>query len=377
MEKTEVNELKKLFDLEKCGISQVVGCYVNGEKKKVANINEFFKVLPEEEQHKYFDIFRKSLSGQLGRNLIDMEFTKEAYDNQRDFLIRLRDSALKDEKLLDEFYDKIIESYEYIGNYLILLINQDYDVPTISTDNIENEDASEEVYRFILCAICPVELSKPGLEYIEEQNTFHNGERSYMVGLPETSFLFPAFTDRSEDRDRILLYTKDTKEFFDNFINCVLNCQIPLPANKQKDVFQDILTETLENECNYELIKNIHEEVNAVIETKKEDPEVSETLTKKEIKNILENSGVNQPKLERFEESFDTHFNEVEKEAATINVKNIFPAKKVEIKTADVLIKVDADKMDAIQTQMIDGKRCLVIRVDEELVVDGIPVVGI
>ena len=375
MEKNEINELRKLFTLEKCGISKVVGCYVNGDKVKLANIDELFGVLPEEEQHKYFEIFRKSLSGQTGKNLLNMEFNETAKDEQRDFLIRLRDSELKDEKILDEFYDKVIESYNYVGNYIIILAYQSYDVPSITSDNMENEDASEEVYRFVLCSICPVELSKPGLEYFEVENTFHNSERSYMVGLPDMGFLFPAFTERCEDRDRLLLYTKDSKEFDIGFMNYVLNCRVPIPAPRQKDIFNEIIAETLEDECDYETVKNIHEELSSIIETRKEDPTVPETISKKEIKNIFENSGVNVERMENFDRRYDAHFEEEKEEEKSFYVKNLYPAaNKVEIKTANVSIKVDADKMDVIETKIIDGKKCLVIRVDEELIVNGIRV---
>lgn len=375
MEKKEINELRKLFTLEKCGISKVVGCYVNGDKVKLANIDELFGVLPEEEQHKYFEIFRKSLSGQTGKNLLNMEFNETAKDEQRDFLIRLRDSELKDEKILDEFYDKVIESYNYVGNYIIILAYQSYDVLSITSDNMENEDASEEVYRFVLCSICPVELSKPGLEYFEVENTFHNSERSYMVGLPDMGFLFPAFTERCEDRDRLLLYTKDSKEFDIGFMNYVLNCRVPIPAPRQKDIFNEIIAETLEDECDYETVKNIHEELSSIIETRKEDPTVPETISKKEIKNIFENSGVNVERMENFDRRYDAHFEEEKEEEKSFYVKNLYPAaNKVEIKTANVSIKVDADKMDVIETKIIDGKKCLVIRVDEELIVNGIRV---
>ncbi len=375
MEKTEINELRKLFTLEKCGISKIVGCYVNGDKKKLANIDEFFGVLPEEEQHKYFEIFRKTLSGQTGKNLLNMEFNESAHDSQREFLIRLRDSELKDESLLNEFYDKVIDSYNYIGNYLIILVYQSYDVPLVTNDNMENEDASEEVYRFMLCSICPVELSKPGLEYFETENKFHNSERSYMVGLPDMGFLFPAFNERCEDRDSLLLYTKDSKEFDLGFMNYVLNCRVPIPAPRQKDIFNEIITETLEDECDYEIVKNIHEELSDIIQTRKDDPTVPETISKKDIKNIFENSGVKAERMENFERRYDSHFEDDREEDKSFYVKNLYPtANKVEIKTANVSIKVDADKMDVVETRIIEGKKCLVIRVDEELIVNGIRV---
>ena len=152
MTRKEINEIKSQFNIEDCGILKLCGCYVDGEKNKVTTINETFLNLPEEERHKYIDIFKKCLSGTPGRNLIDMQFTLDAYGDKQphDFLLELRDSELKDENKLNELYDKIIANYYYPGNYLILVINQAYDVPGMTADNIAMEDASEEVYNYIL-----------------------------------------------------------------------------------------------------------------------------------------------------------------------------------------------------------------------------------
>ena len=211
MTRKEINEIKSQYTLEDCAIARMSGCYVDGEKNKVTKINEIFLNLPEEEKHKYFDIFKKTLSGTPGKNLLDMQFTMDSYADGgiRDALYKVRDSELKDESVLDEFYDKVIQNYYYPGNYLILLIHQVYDIPGKTSDGIDMEDASDEVYNYILCSICPVTLSKPGLGYVEESHEFHNQEQFHMVDVPDIGFLFPAFNDRSEDGDKLLFYTKN------------------------------------------------------------------------------------------------------------------------------------------------------------------------
>ena len=199
MIRKEINEIKGQYTLQDCGILKLRGCYVDGEKNKVTKLSETFLNLPEEEKHKYFDIFKKTLSGTPGKNLLDMKFNVDAYasDGARTKLFALRDSELKVVTLLDEFYDRVITSYNYPGNYLILLINQVYDVPGKTSDGIEMEDASDEVYSYILCSICHVTLSKPGLGYNEENNEFHDLRQFHMVDVPDIGFLFPVliFTD--------------------------------------------------------------------------------------------------------------------------------------------------------------------------------------
>ena len=228
MTKKEIAEIKKLLTPKNCSITRICGCYVDGEKNKKTELKQAFLSLPEEEMFKYFEILRKVLSGTLGRNLLTLDFPlslemaglaadTESPDNTHEFLLHLRDSKLKDDALLEAYYDKIIENYEYVGNYLILIIHDIYDVPGRTTDGLEMEDASDEIYEYILSCICPVELSKPGLSYDAEENTFRNRTRDWVVSLPEAGFLFPAFTDRSADIHSLLYYSKNSEELKEGF----------------------------------------------------------------------------------------------------------------------------------------------------------------
>ena len=372
MTRKELSEIKSQYTLENCGILRLCGCYVDGERNKITQFNENFLNLPEEEKHKYFDIFKKTLSGTPGKNLIDMKFNVEAYADEgaRTFFMNLRDSGLKDDRRLDEFYDRIINNYSYVGNYLILLINQVYDIPTVTTDNIEMEDASDEVYSYILCSICHVNLSKPGLGYDEEDNNFHDKKQNHMVDVPDVGFLFPAFNKRSADEDMTVFYTKDVSEFEDGLIDCLLDCVAPLPAKQQKETFTSLVSEAVGEEADLQVVKNIHANLEQIIEEKKQESPAPVMLDKNEMKNLLEKSGVKEEKLENFEE----HFEMAAGEHGKLVASNVSSGKKFEVKTPDVVIKINSDKTDIVSTQVIDGRQCLVIQIDERLVVNGISV---
>lgn len=372
MTRKELNEIKSQYTLEDCGILRLCGCYVDGERNKITQFNENFLNLPEEEKHKYFDIFKKTLSGTPGKNLVDMKFNVDAYADEgaRTFLMNLRDSGLKDDRLLNEFYDRIINNYSYVGNYLILLINQVYDIPAVTTDNIEMDDASDEVYSYILCSICHVNLSKPGLGYDEEDNNFHDKKQNHMVDVPDVGFLFPAFNKRSADEDMTLFYTKDVSEFEDGLIDCLLDCEVPLPAKQQKETFTSLVNEALGEEADLEIVKNIHENLEQIIEEKKQESPAPVMLDKTEMKDLLEKSGVKEEKLENFEE----HFEMAAGEHGKLVASNVSSGKKFEVKTPDVVIKINSDKTDIVSTQVIDGRQCLVIQIDERLEVNGISV---
>ena len=372
MTRKELNEIKSQYTLEDCGILRLCGCYVDGERNKITQFNENFLNLPEEEKHKYFDIFKKTLSGTPGKNLVDMKFNVDAYADEgaRTFLMNLRDSGLKDDRLLNEFYDRIINNYSYVGNYLILLINQVYDIPAVTTDNIEMDDASDEVYSYILCSICHVNLSKSGLGYDEEDNNFHDKKQNHMVDVPDVGFLFPAFNKRSADEDMTLFYTKDVSEFEDGLIDCLLDCAVPLPAKQQKETFTSLVNEALGEEADLEIVKNIHENLEQIIEEKKQESPAPVMLDKTEMKDLLEKSGVKEEKLENFEE----HFEMAAGEHGKLVASNVSSGKKFEVKTPDVVIKINSDKTDIVSTQIIDGRQCLVIQIDERLEVNGISV---
>ena len=372
MTRKELNEIKSQYTLEDCGILRLCGCYVDGERNKITQFNENFLNLPEEEKHKYFDIFKKTLSGTPGKNLVDMKFNVDAYADEgaRTFLMNLRDSGLKDDRLLNEFYDRIINNYSYVGNYLILLINQVYDIPAVTTDNIEMDDASDEVYSYILCSICHVNLSKPGLGYDEEDNNFHDKKQNHMVDVRDVGILFPAFNKRSADEDMTLFYTKDVSEFEDGLIDCLLDCAVPLPAKQQKETFTSLVNEALGEEADLEIVKNIHENLEQIIEEKKQESPAPVMLDKTEMKDLLEKSGVKEEKLENFEE----HFEMAAGEHGKLVASNVSSGKKFEVKTPDVVIKINSDKTDIVSTQVIDGRQCLVIQIDERLEVNGISV---
>lgn len=371
MTKQEISEIKKLFTPKNCSITRICGCYVDGEKNKKTELKQAFLALPEEEMFKYFEILRKSLSGTIGKNLLNLEFPlkSETEGGTQEFLLRLRDSRLKDDALLEQFYDRIIESYEYVGNYLILLIHDAYDVPGRTRDGIEMEDASDEVYDYILTCICPVDLSKPGLSYNAVENTFQNRIRDWVVGMPDAAFLFPAFNDRSTDLHSTLYYSKDSDDLHDAFIEQMLGCPLPLPAGYQKESFQTIIEETLGDACDYETVKTIHENLSELIEEHKDEPEPL-VLDKYQVRNLLENSGIKEEQLAAFDQSFD----ETAGEKASIYASNIANTRAFEVKTPDVIIKVNPDRTDLIETREIDGRQCLVIAIDGGVEVNGIAV---
>lgn len=372
MVKPELNEIKKLFTPQKCSVSRICGCYVDGEKNIKTTFAESFLNLPEEEMFKYFEILRKSLSGAIGKTALNLEFPieQEEEGGTQNFLMKLRESKLKDDALLNQFYESVINYYDFVGNYLILLITDTYDVPNKTTDGIIN-DESDTVFDYIMCCICHVNLSKPGLSYDATANEFHNRIRDWVVDLPETAFLFPAFNDRASDIHSLMYYIKNSEEMHEDYANGVLGCSLSLTAKTQKATFQALVEETLGNEVHYDIVQSIHENLSE-LETEHKERQIAEPLVldKKEVKDLFYRSGVDDEKMEMFDRLYDAAAGEETK----LFVSNVYNSRSYEVKTPDISIKVNPERSDLITTKEIEGKKYLLIEINDQVEVNGIEV---
>lgn len=366
MNKKEVLEIRKQFTPEHAVIDRVCGCYVDGEKNKRMELSETFLSLAEEEVFKYCEIFKKSLSGNLGKNLLNVEFPlhQENEGGTQYFLLKLRDSKLKNSDLLNEFYDKVIGSYIYGENYLILLAHGVYDIPGKSSDNMELHDASEEVYDFILCSICPVNLSKPGLSYRADKNQIESRERDWIVDMPMHGFLFPEFNDRSTDIHEALYYDKKSDGRQKDFVHEVLGCADVESALDQKEFFSYLMRTVLKSD--FDTVKKIYYNICELLEDNKESPEPLE-LSRDDCATILYESGVQEKDVEEFTEEFG-------EQGMPITATNIINPNKLTINTPNAKVVIDSECIDRMETRMIDGGKYLLIPVDDHVEVNDIVV---
>nr|WP_297706032.1 DUF4317 domain-containing protein [uncultured Butyrivibrio sp.] len=372
MNKAETLEIKKQFTPDRCTIDHICGCYVDHEKNKRLTFRNAFGQIPEEEMFKYLDIFQHTLAGTFGKNLISLEFPldQEQPGGTQDFLLTLRNSRLEDDELVDEFYDKIIANYVNGENYYIIVVHAVYDIPGITRDGIEMEDASEKIYDYILCSICPVKLSKAGLGYNESKNVIEDRFRDWIVEGPTKGFLFPAFIERDTDIHNMLYFTKKPDDLQPEFVEAMFGGRAPISAPEQKDLFDAVVQNVIGDQADYDIMKNIHDNLNDMIEDHEGDPEPLE-LTKNDVKQLLQDSGVPEERMDYFEENYAKCAGEEDYPLLASNIAN---TKKFDIETPDVVIKVKPDRTDLVESKIIDGRQCLVIAVDDHIEVNGINV---
>ena len=373
MNEKEIAELRRRFRADKSSISRVRGCYVNEKRGIISQFDQSLGILGQTESEQLLATLRKTLSGTLGKNLLDIPFdTRQVVEgDQHKLLMTLRNSALRDEEAVSAFYQRVIQSLDLEGNYLILLVQDDYDVPYRSKDGERQDDASSEVFRYILCSICPVKQTKEALSYYVYENAFHSISADWVVSAPEMGFLFPSFDERSTNLYDALYYCKDTSQTHPDFVEAVFHAPAPMPAAEQMETFQALLQDTLSDECRYQVVQSVHGQLREMIEEHKAN-KVEEPLVvdKGTVRRVLEHSGVSEEHVEAFEERYDDAFGA----DADLSPRNLVDTKQLEITTPDVTIKVSPDRGDLVETRLIDGARYILIRAEEGVAVNGVPI---
>ncbi len=373
MNEKEAAELRRRLRPDKSNIVYIRGCYVNERKEIISQFNEPISMMPVEDSEKYLSLFRKVLTGTIGRNLLDLSFETQQVvsGEEHKLLMALRDSKLEDENAVQAFFSRTIQSLDLEGNCLILLTYNTYDVYYKSKDDVVQEDSSSEQFRYILCAVCPVKETKPSLNYINRESRFHIQAANQVVGMPEFGFLFPAFDDRATNIYNALYYTKNVQENHADFVDALFKTPVPMPAMVQRETFQTILGETLEDECSLDVIQSVQDHLGQMIAVYKESRETEPlTISKNGIRAVLSASGVSEAHAEAFEERFDAEFGV----NAAINPVNLVDTKRLEVKTPDVVIQVNPEHSELVQTRIINGAKCIVIKVSEGVEVNGVPV---
>lgn len=373
MNQKEIGEIRRRLRRERSNMPAIYVCYVNGQREIVAQYRQSLAVISENEAERYFGLMKRTLSGTIGKNLIDITFrTAQVADSpEHKLLMTLRDTELKDEEARQALYRKIIETVSMDDGYLILLGCERYDVPFKSKDDEKQADASEEIYTYITCAICPVKQTKPNLHYVAEEKTFHDGGISQVASAPTLGFLFPAFDNRATNIYNALFYTRDTADDHEAFVDSVFHVMPPKPAAAQKKSFEALLASSLKEECSMEAVQTVHEQLCQCIEMHKESRVPQPLMVSKEqVKDALKSCGVSESKIAKFSVDFDETFGF----EAQLHPKNIIDEKKIEIQMPDVSIRVDPSRTDLIETRVIGGVKYILICADENVEVNGVSI---
>lgn len=374
MNKKEISEIRRRMAYDKNNFGKIYGCYVNGNKDIISYIEESPLTMPQTETEKYMDLFRKVFSGTIGKNILDIEFeTKQVADSEEHrFLMDLRKSGLKEKDLRERLYEKIISTVSFEDkNFLILLGYDKYDVPFKGKDDLSIDDASETMFDYFVCCVCPVNDSKTELGYEADEKTFRNCTSAQTVCPPQLGFMFPCFDDRQTNIYDVMLYTKDSSETPQKLIDELFKTVSPMSAGEQKETFKTVMAEALDNQCSFDVVQSVHEKLCERIAEHKEskDPNPLQ-LSGREVESILSSSGVDEDKIESFHSECTEQFGD----NFSINPGNIVDAKRVSIETPEVKITVPTEFSSLVETRTIEGRKYILVPADGGVLINGLNV---
>lgn len=380
MNQRDTAELKRRLNPEKRNPSVICGCYTD----HIGNPISFFELpiymLREQENEKYMEIFRKVLSGQIGQNLSPVAFPPE----NDDLLLRVRNSALKDETVLREFFDRLIagiraehpdmqsvEDAQNADNWLILVLYDDMDVRQRDPNEEVDHENSDRAFSYFLCAVCPVKQEKPALRYVHSESLFRDRVPEWLAGAPALGFLFPLYEGGAADVNAMLFFTKEKKDAHEAFLKAAFNVEAVMPAAEQTDNFQALLAQALGTECSLNVVQEMHEAVSELIEEQQKDKDAEPLmLSKQDVARVLTEAGVSEERTEAFRQGFDATFGA----NAALPAVNIVAPKQFKVDLPSVSIKVDPKQADLLETRVIDGRSYLLIPIEGDIAVNGQPV---
>lgn len=368
----EIKELRRRFNAERTNMTSVCGCLINEKKEIVTRFTQSIALSSPEESAKLMSIMKKCLSGRRGTNLIDIEFKTQqvTQSDEHSLLMRLKNSKLKDEKAAEALYTKIAENYAAESSYMVLLGSESYDVFGYHEDGTRKED-SDWIYTYVVCAVCPVKTTKPELSFRTYDNAFKTVSPSSVISSPDAGFLFPAFDNRAENIYNALFYAHDTHRGYDKLIDALFKVTPPMPAALQEETFASCLKESAGKECDIEVVRAVHEQIEEIIEEHKIAKEEEElTLSKERLGDMLKNGGASENAVEAFEEKYDEEFGT----NTLINPQNIVNTKRFSVETPDVTIRVNPQRRDLVTTRVIGGTKYILVRADEGVVVNGVDI---
>ena len=385
----ELAEIKRRLNPDKRNPTVIRGCYVAADGHIISAFTQSVHALPDSDNEKFMAVFRRALSGTQGQNLLPVDFpaatVAEGEEHHR-LLMTLRDSGLKDDDAVDTLFTRVIDALmndpnrpaegagdESAARWLILLLHDGYDVPHRGSDGENDRERSVDVFRYILCCVCPVKPTKEALSWFSDTATFHTRDASWNVGNPEAGFMFPAFENRGANIYGALYYTRDIADLHDVLVDRVFGLPSFMPAAEQRETFQTVLQESLAEECSMEVVQAVHDTVSSMVEERSTDKNAEPlTLSKTEMKAVLQSCGVSEERTDDFEQRYSEAFGEF----AQMPAVNIVNPKQYKVATPSVQIQVDPAHSDLVQTRVIDGKRYILVLADGDVMVNGMTVNG-
>lgn len=374
MNKKETAEIKKNFS-DKSGffiMERVLTAFIDAEKSvRYHNVNSCL-TMPVEEHDVYDETLKKVLNTNVGKSFNEYEFPNEAYDEGQPqyILYNLLKSELKDEIACEEFLNHIANNIAYEGPFAVLTAYCVYTIRKKDKNDEFAEEGEDEIYRYLLTAICPVNTSSDGFVFDSFNNEITKKINTELIisKAPSDGFLYPVFSNRSSDINHVMVYTKNVKNPNISVVENILGCTFVMSADNEKSSFQSILKNVVGDDLDYMVIKSVNEKIKEVVDDNKDETD-KVVIDNTTIKDILSDIGVPEERVQMVEPVYEKICG-----SAPLTAANLVETKTV-LTSPGITVNIKPDAADKVRTSVVDGRRCLLIDIDDPTIeINGLPV---
>lgn len=373
MNKKETAEIKKNFS-DKSGffiMEKVLTGFIDAEKNiRYHKVNSCV-AMPNEEHDVYEETLKKVLNTSVGKNFCEYEFPNEAYEegNPQEILYSLLKSELKDDAVCERFLKHIADNLVTECPYTIITAYCCYTIRH-KDKNDESYNDNEEVYRYLLTAVCPVSTGTDGFIFDSSNNEiFKKINKELIISkAPSDGFLYPVFSNRSSDVNHVMYYSKSASKPNISMVENVLGCNFVMSAENEKASFQNIIKDVVGDDLDYMVIKTVNEKLQEFEEANKDDTDKT-VIDNNKLKDILTDIGIPDERVQMVEPVFEKVCGNV-----PLTVSNLVENKTV-LATTGITVNIKPDYADKVRTSVIDGRKCLLIDIDDPTIeINGLPV---
>jgi hypothetical protein len=378
MNKNDIANIRKQFKLENnyMQIREIFNVYVKRETGEIYHhVCQPFQMLEQETQELFLINFKKVITGQLDSKLFELKFRRDVPESTQTTLfegLQMEDTEDWIESML-EIVEKMFAQAVYEFDTMVTFIRGEYQKPTRKRDADSEEGGDDEVYssQLILCSVNKIDQPKKALLFDYIQKEFKpNTVFDPIINLtsPLSGFLFPAFNDNAADVNHILYCAGKANQPNYQFIEDVLTCESIITSEEDKEIFGLILNKVMGEEVETQVIANVYEEIDKIIQENEEEEESEiPTLDSQDIERILTVSGVENVDSAKVEHALKSV---IDDEKHEFKASSLVP-KSIKIDTKIAEVKINPKDLKNVKYITYQGKRCLLLEVDEEVVVEG------
>lgn len=350
----DISELKSRMLLDRHGLQLVRAFYVKNtdENQDYTEVyHGWFDNLEDDVREKVLYIIRELYSTKVGNNMVSNEFWEGS--RAKHMLYECSMTKLKQDSSVEELMESILQHYQYVGNYMVLMVVDVYDVPGRNSAG-EDQEESEEVYQSIAVAICPVNLEQPVL--CVKEGVIQSKPRFWTFRKPAVGFIYPAFEERSADMDKIMVYISKPLEPDHTFLECGLEMKTIMTRAEIVKAFDRVMLEVAEDD------KELKERYMAsfsmkLVEIFPEEMREAE-MTAEDVQNVAREAGFESNKPERLYREYKDEFRKyLPKVADLLNERYILSAQEMEkVKRRKSLFRKAAEFVSKHGNEDLAGK---------------------